>query len=128
MKASSIVVLAITLLGTIGGWLAASSAQSWSAVTSPQAVGGLLLLVGSTFGAAFGVQRRASQPEPDWNTLAKVLAADRQYVDEERQVIGFPETPGPDIVVDKEQVIAIVMADLRRNGPLRRAIMQTCRG
>jgi hypothetical protein len=55
MKGSSIVVFAVTILGTMGGWLA--TAQSWQTISTPQAVGGLMLLLASTIGAAFGVQR-----------------------------------------------------------------------
>ena len=54
MKPSSNLILLVSLLGAVGGW--AVTLNTWGAATTPTAVGGLLLVLGSTLGAAFGVK------------------------------------------------------------------------
>jgi hypothetical protein len=55
MKASSKAILFTALLGAFGGWFV-SLGSTWAAATTPAAVGGLCLVLGSTLGAAFGVK------------------------------------------------------------------------
>jgi hypothetical protein len=59
MKPSSQFVLLVTLLGGVGGWLIA--APTWVSLTTPTAIGGLLVILASTLGAAFGVRTGGAQ-------------------------------------------------------------------
>jgi len=53
MKSGSIVVLVFAVLGAVGGWMAA--AAQWSDLSSPAAIGGLLLILVSVGTAAWKV-------------------------------------------------------------------------
>ncbi len=59
MKPSSVIVLAVTVFGSLAGWLIA--APTWHALAQPQAIGGLFAILASTLGAAFGVNTKGSQ-------------------------------------------------------------------
>jgi hypothetical protein len=54
MKPLAKLILVVSFCTTIGGWMA--TAQGWAALATPQAISGLLLLIASHLGAAFGVQ------------------------------------------------------------------------
>lgn len=47
-------VLILTVLGALGGIIVA--APSWESLLTPNAVGGFLLAIASTVGAAYGVK------------------------------------------------------------------------
>lgn len=53
MKVSSKIILVITVLGALGGWFIGFKA--YADMMSPQAIGGLFMIMSSTIGAALGV-------------------------------------------------------------------------
>lgn len=58
MNGVSKLVLTIALMTAIGAWAVTlgSAPGDWIKAVSPQAIGGLLMGVGATLGAAFGVK------------------------------------------------------------------------
>lgn len=53
MKVSSRLVLALSVLGVLGGWFIGF--QHWVDMSAPQAIGGLFISITSVLGAALGV-------------------------------------------------------------------------
>jgi hypothetical protein len=53
MKPQSMIILVLSILFSIGGWMV--TLQTWSDALQPQNLGGLLMILASLFASALGV-------------------------------------------------------------------------
>jgi hypothetical protein len=53
MRVTSKVILALTILGTLAGWM--MTVRTWPELATPQALGGLIMLMVANLGGALGV-------------------------------------------------------------------------